>query len=135
MSDQGNYLKEDFVWDDDPRLKRESAIAFLSGGSMGVWEYDLTGSLPLGLLVRSGHSIRFLPVKKRRKPLELKAGQRWGYRSGCIYRIVTQTGPCFWGLLNEKTSFVSGGHTSIWSTLGIDPGDDPRDYGWELVEE
>lgn len=125
----------DFVWDDDPRLSGYSVQ--LADGHYCVvarvhGTFEECPRDKVGLLVRSGDSVRFLPVKKRRKPLELKHGQTWRNPAGTTYLLAyTWEG---WFAVSLATKHITGPKSSPECALCLTGGVDVRDYGWELVE-
>lgn len=133
MSDYGEG--KDWVWEDDPRLQKWPF--YLADGAHIVFVDRDTpegghGKI-LGLLVRSVDSVRFLPVKKRRKPLEQWHGTVWRDHYG-PFRVIGDSLYGGWRKQDMGTFSIGGKHRTPESIFGLEPSQDPRDHGWELIE-
>lgn len=120
------------VWEDDPRFRAGPEPVYIRDGQeIRVFTADAIGnSRPLALLIRSGDTLRVLPVKKRRKPLV--AGTCL-FKDGIALRAICDG----MGYRAIRPNWnLAGRHCStIEEVFGCQPGTDPRDYGWTLVED
>lgn len=126
----------EYVYEDDLRLRESLHLGtWIEMFTPDSWRGICVAGRSVGLLVRSGDSLKLLEVRKRRKPLNLQPGQTWCNRQGTLYRLTYLSNADYALVATDFKGSWSGIHRSLGACFGM-PHDylDPRDHGWTLVE-